>query len=121
MGIKVVVEVADEGAVHKYMFTHCPDYKSLGHTPIGGENPSEDNIPLEEGWFDEGGAPPNVPRAPAGPPVPPQGAQPQQPFLPPSQPREPVRPLESIDELFNRNMRERGFNPDGTPLIPLPE
>ena len=30
-------------------------------------------------------------------------------------------PLESIDDLFNRNMRERGFNPDGTPLIPLPE
>ena len=61
----------------EYMFPHCPDYKSPGHTPIGGEYPSEDNISVEEGWFDEGGAPPNVPRAPAGPPVPPQGAQPQ--------------------------------------------
>ena len=35
----------------EYMFPHYPDYKSPGHTPIGGEYPSEDNIPPEDGWM----------------------------------------------------------------------
>ena len=50
----------------EYMFPHCPDYISPGHTPIGGEYPDEDNIPPEDDWFADGGAhPPNVPYVPA--------------------------------------------------------
>ena len=32
----------------EYMFPHCPDFKSPGHTRIGCEYPSEDNIPPED-------------------------------------------------------------------------
>ena len=72
----------------EFMFPHCPDNKSPGHTRIGREYPtSEDNIPPEDGgWFDGGANPPNLPNNPVAnvPPVVPQGPQvpPQPPVVP---------------------------------------
>ena len=60
----------------EFMFPHCPDYRSPGHTQVGREYPSEDNIPPEDGWFDDGGAYlPNMPNVSADnvPPSVPQG------------------------------------------------
>ena len=85
----------------EFVFPHCPDQKSPGHTRIGREYPSEDNTPPEDGWFDDGGAyPPNMPNVPAGnvPPSVPQGPQvPPQPPVVPQQgpqgaPQQPVQP-----------------------------
>ena len=89
----------------EFMFPNCPDNKSPGHTHIGREHPSEDNIPLEEGgWFDGGAYPPTMLNIPAGnvplavlqgpqvlpqPPAVPQAPQgtPQPPVQPPTQQR----------------------------------
>ena len=73
----------------EFTFPYCPDNKSRGHTCIGREYPSEDNIPPEDGgWFDGGAYPPNMPNIPAGnvPPVVPQGpvVPPQPPVMPPA-------------------------------------
>ena len=107
----------------EYMFPHCPDNISPGHTQIGREYPSEFNIPPEDGgWFDGGAYPPNMPNIPAGnvppvvlqgpvvppqPPVVPQAPQgaPQPPIQPPDN-RQPLWP----DELFWR--LNRGEHPD---------
>ena len=68
----------------EFMFPCCPDNKSRGHTRIGCEYPSEDNIPLEDGgWFDGGAYLPYMPNVPAGS-VPP--AVPQGPIVPPQPP-----------------------------------
>lgn len=77
----------------EFMFPNCPDNKSPGHTRIGHEYPSEDNIPPENGgWFDGGAYPPNIPYAPAGN-IPPQG--PQGPLIPPVLPV-PQQPLQGL-------------------------
>ena len=68
----------------EFMFPNCPDNKSPGHTRIGREYPSEDNIPPENGGgFDGGAYPPNMLYVPAGN-VPPQGLQ--GPLIPPVPP-----------------------------------
>lgn len=98
----------------EYIFPHCPDFKSPGHTRIGHENPnSEDNIPLEDGdWFDGGAYLPNMPHVPAGnippqvphgPQIPPQGAP--QPTLQPPAHKRPVHrsPLWMRDEPFRQH------------------
>ena len=78
----------------EFMFTHCPDYRSPGHTRIRHEYPSEDNIPPEDGWFDDGGAYlPNMPNVPAGN-IPPSVLQgPQVPPQPPVVPQQPAQPV----------------------------
>ena len=79
----------------EFMFPNCPENKSPGHTHIGCEYPSEDNIPPEDGgWFDGGAYLPTMPNIPASnvppqPPTMPQALQgtPQPPVQPPNQQR----------------------------------
>jgi hypothetical protein len=81
---QAVVATFDE-----YMFPLCPDFRSQGHTCVGANHPNtEDNISLEDGFSDDGGAYPYMPSGggggnfpPGGPPVPPV---PPQTNLPPA-------------------------------------